>query len=138
MERIELPRPLAIALLHEAQCAPEREVCGLIAASDGGRLRVIPVRNTAANPRALFDMDERELIDAMKDMRGRGEELFAIYHSHPDAAPEPSRTDIERAGYPQALHLIISLQTRGVLQMRGFRLDGNAPRAVEVGVAEGT
>ncbi|HEX6928425.1 MAG TPA: M67 family metallopeptidase [Gammaproteobacteria bacterium] len=138
MERIELPRTLVIALLHDAQRTPDREVCGLIATRDRQVLRAVPVHNAAMDPRHLFDMDERELIDAMKTMRANGETLFAIYHSHPDAAPEPSRVDIERAGHPDALHLIISLQVKGVLQMRGWRLNGETPQAVEVGVAEDT
>lgn len=137
MERIDLPRPLTLALLHQAQRSPEREVCGLVTAR-GGTLRVIPIRNTAADPRHLFDMDERELIDAMRQSRERGEQLFAIYHSHPDAAPEPSLADIERAGYPDALHLIISLEIKGVLQLRGWRLNGASPVPVEIGVREGT
>lgn len=138
MTRIELPRPLAIRLLHEAQKTPDQEVCGLIAARDGLPCRVVSVRNAANDVQRLFDMDERELIDAVKGMRERGEELYAIYHSHPDAAPVPSEADIARAGYPEKLHLIISLETKGVLQMLGWRfVDGN-PEVVEVGVAEGT
>lgn len=138
MTRVDLPRPLAIRLLHEAQKFPEQEVCGLIATRDGVPCRVVPVRNAAGDVRRLFDMDERELIDAVKTMRDNGEELFAIYHSHPDAAPVPSKADIGRAGYPEKLHLIISLHTKGVLQMRGWRFDDGIARAVEVGVAEGT
>ncbi len=135
-ERIELPRALVMALLHEAQRSPHHEICGLIAVR-GQSLRPVPVRNAAADRRRLFDMDERELIDAMKTMRANGEALFAIYHSHPDAAPAPSLTDIERAGYPDALHLIISLETKGVLQMRGWRLADDVPRPVEIGVSDG-
>lgn len=136
MERVELPRRVVIALLHEAQRFPDREICGLIAQREQS-LRLIPIRNAAAEPRRLFDMDERELIDAMKSMRANGESLFAIYHSHPESAPEPSGRDIERAGYPDALHLIVSLETRGVLQMRGWRLSGDAPCAVDVGIVDG-
>lgn len=134
--RVDLPRKLAITLLHEAQRFPDREVCGLISASGQVPVRVIPVRNAATDARHLFEMDERELIDAMKAMRANGETLFAVYHSHPDGAPEPSLADIERAGYPDVLHLIISLETKGVLQMRGWRLDGAAPRAIEIGVRD--
>ncbi|HEY9148296.1 MAG TPA: M67 family metallopeptidase, partial [Gammaproteobacteria bacterium] len=70
----------------------------------------------------LFAMDPQQQIDAMRHMREGGEELFAIYHSHPHAPPEPSRRDLQEAAYPEALYLIISLDTKGVLQMRGFRL----------------
>lgn len=135
-EHVELPRTLAIALLQEAQHAPDREVCGLLAARNGEPHRVIPVKNSAVDKRRLFDMDERELINAVKAMREAGEELFAIYHSHPDSAPEPSQRDIGRAGYPDALHLIVSLEIKGVLQMRGWRLNGETPVPVEIGVRE--
>ena len=138
MERIELPRGIAVDLLRQAQQSPDAEICGLIASLDGKPLRVIPIRNTATEPEHLFDMDERQLIDAWKEMRERGEALFAVFHSHPDAEPEPSKADIERLGHPEALHLIVSLHTKGVLQMRGWRLDGPEPRAVEVGVQENT
>jgi len=47
---------------------------------------------------------------------------FAIYHSHPHAPATPSTTDIELANYPDALHLIISLNTKGVLEIRGFTI----------------
>ncbi|HEX7046746.1 MAG TPA: M67 family metallopeptidase [Gammaproteobacteria bacterium] len=136
MERVELPRTLAIVLLHEAQRSPEKEVCGLIAARNGHATRVIPVRNVAPDPRDRFEMDERELIDAMKTLRENSETLFATWHSHPDSAPELSQLDIERLGYPDALHLVISMETKGVLQMRGWRLNGDAPYAVEVGVRD--
>lgn len=138
MERVELPRPLAIQLLHAALQAPGVEVCGLVAARDSMPVRVIPVRNVATDPRNLFEMDARELIDAAKAMRANGEELFAIYHSHPDAAPVPTRTDLERSGHPEKLHLIISLQVKGVLQMRGWRFNGETSEAIEIGVQEET
>lgn len=138
MERVELPRSIVVELLRQAQQSPDAEICGLITAVDDRPVRVIQIRNTAAEPRRLFDMDERQLIDAMKQVRERGETLFAIFHSHPDAKPVPSRNDIERLGYPETLHLIISLHTKGVLQMRGWRLDSAEPRALEVGVQENT
>ena len=136
MERVELPRTLAIQILQNAQSTPDREVCGLVAANGEAVLRVIRIRNAASAPGTFFEMDERELIDAMKAMRERGESLFAIYHSHPQTAPVPSPTDIQRTGYPDALHLIVSMETKGVLQMRGWRLKDDACEPVDVGVRE--
>jgi proteasome lid subunit RPN8/RPN11 len=65
-------------------------------------------------------------------MRERGEELFGIYHSHPKTPPLPSKSDLAQAAYPEALYLIISLNTKGVLEMRGFRLQGNRYEEVEL------
>ena len=43
-------------------------------------------------------------------MTRRGLEALAVYHSHPTAAPVPSRKDLERNYWPGVVNLIISLQ----------------------------
>ena len=129
MHSITLPRTLVNAMLHHAQLSPASEVCGLVGARDGVPSSCYQVANVASEPAHLFLMDPRGQIDAMRAMRERGESLFAIYHSHPDTPPVPSETDLKEAGYPDALCLIISLDTKGVLEMRGWRL---APRLEEV------
>ena len=75
-------------------------------------------------------------IEAMRQMREQGETLFAIYHSHPHAPAEPSHLDIEQANYPEALYLIISLNTKGVLELRAFTLQHGEATAVELIVEE--
>ncbi len=133
-ERIVLPRTLVIELLHQAQALPEFEVCGLIGARDEVPVSVYPVANVAADPRRHFQLDPKGQIEAMRTMRARQETLFAIYHSHPSAPPFPSREDLEAAAYPEALTLIISLATKGTLQMRGFRLYGPVPQEVALAI----
>jgi len=126
-EAVLLPRPLVNQLLTEAQRNPEIEVCGLIGARDGRPERFYPVANVAERPGELFRMDPAGQIDAMRRMREAGETLFAIYHSHPHAPARPSARDLQEAAYPDALYLIASLDTKGVLELRGYRLaDGVA------------
>jgi proteasome lid subunit RPN8/RPN11 len=117
---IELPRALVNQILHHAQSSPEREVCGLIGAKDGSPTSWYPVKNAAANPQLRFQLDAAGQIDAMRNMREHGEELFAIFHSHPTTPAEPSSVDLDEAVYLDALYLVISLNTKGVLEMRGF------------------
>lgn len=124
VEEIKIPRQLVNQLLHHALNAPESEVCGLIGGKDNTPTNCYPVRNISETPSRRFLLDAEEQIDAMKTMRDKEEKLFAIYHSHPTSPAEPSRTDIELAAYPDALYLIISLNTKGVLEMRGFWLNG--------------
>lgn len=121
-----LPRPLVNALLQHAQQQPELEVCGLIGQDGGGNMRFYPVANVASAPERLFAMDPAAQIAALRRMRERGEQLFAIYHSHPHTPAAPSRIDIDNAAYPAALYIIASLQTRGVLELRAFRLRDGA------------
>lgn len=120
---IPFPRTLVNQLLHQAQISPQAEVCGLIGARHGIPVSVYPVNNVAKCPESQFLLDPAEQIDAFREIRFKDEELFAIYHSHPNAPAKPSRTDLDQAGYPEALQLIISLNTKGVLEMRAFRYD---------------
>ncbi len=131
METVTLPRPLVNQMLHQAQASPDAEVCGLIAARNGRPVRFIPVPNVAGRPAQLFSMDPVRQIDALRRMREQGEELFGIFHSHPHSPAVPSDRDLREAGYPDALYLIASLSTKGVLELRGYRLrDGRAEEVV--------
>lgn len=117
-----LPRDLAVQLLAEAQSTPEKEVCGLIAAKNGNPSRIIPIQNIAPTPGTLFEMEPQRQIEAMKEIREAGETLWSIYHSHPHAPATPSAKDLADAAYPEALYLVISLNTEGVMEMGGYRL----------------
>jgi proteasome lid subunit RPN8/RPN11 len=118
---MHLQRSLVNHLLQQAQAHPDTEICGLVSQLQG-RTRLYTVDNVASDPGRLFEMDPQQQIEAMRNMRESGEQLFAIYHSHPHGPASPSAEDLQRAAYPEALYLIISLATTGVLEMRGYRL----------------
>ncbi len=119
---LRLPRRIINQVLDQARAFPGQEVCGLISARDGAALRAVPVMNIAPHPEHRYAMDPAGQIAALKKMRETGEDLLAIYHSHPVSPAAPSSIDIAEAGYPDAIYLIISLNTKGVLEMRGFRI----------------
>ena len=119
---IHIPRKLTNQLLHLAQLSPDAEICGLVGGVNGMPQRCYAVENIAEQPQHRFLLDAKQQIAALKAMRDNGEELFAIYHSHPTAPAEPSTYDLGEAAYPQALYLIISLNIKGVLEMRGFQI----------------
>ncbi|WP_123589723.1 Mov34/MPN/PAD-1 family protein [Salinisphaera orenii] len=121
MTALKISRPLATRLLFEAQKQPDTEVCGFLSALDGHPREIYPVANVADDPARRFEMDPADQIRAMKTMRERGETMLAIYHSHPSAPPEPSVHDLDGLGYPDALYLIISLNIKGVLEMRAWQ-----------------
>jgi proteasome lid subunit RPN8/RPN11 len=122
MNEVALPRPLVNRILAHAQQGGDAEVCGLVSARNGVAHAVYPVSNAATDTAHRFRMDPREQIDAMRRMREAGEELFAIYHSHPHAPAAPAAIDLSEAAYPEALQLIVSLNTGGVLELQAFRL----------------
>lgn len=117
---VRLPRTLVNELLHQAQLSPNREVSGMIG-RHGQRCMCYPIDSMAADAGVLFALDVDERQAALEKMNERNQQLFAIYHSHPEAPALPSVIDGEAVDYPQALYLVISLNTRGVLEMRGFQ-----------------
>ena len=124
-KEVQLPLKIIQQLLDHAQSSVEIEVCGLIGAKDGNVQSCYPVKNSDANPQCKFTLDAAEQISVFKNLREKGEELFAIYHSHPDSEAYPSATDLALANYPDVLYLIISLNTKGLLILRGFYLFDN-------------
>jgi len=126
VKAIKMSRTLATRLLFEAQKQPDAEVCGFVSARGGVPQHIHPVANIAPKPERRFDMDPAGQIAALRAIREAGDEMLAIYHSHPSAPPEPSIHDLEGMGYPDALYLIISLNIKGVLEMRAWQRDGES------------
>jgi proteasome lid subunit RPN8/RPN11 len=134
---INLPRKLTQQLLQHALLSPTVEVCGLIGADYAGKPSTCyPISNCAPNPAQRFELDAQQQIAAIKSIRDKHESLFAIYHSHPTAPATPSRLDLEQANYPKALHLIISLNTKGILELRAFQISENNAFELNINLIE--
>ncbi len=111
------------------------EVCGLLGGVGRRVLEVFPVENVAPDPAVGYDADPQALFDVLRLLDERGWELVGIYHSHPPGArAEPSPTDIRRAAYPGAVHMIIAPSHDGAtLARRGFLiLDGGRVQEVPI------
>jgi proteasome lid subunit RPN8/RPN11 len=126
---IRLPRNLVNQLLHCAQLSPDRGACGLVGAMNGSPHSCYPIGNVAPEAVRGYAFDPQECEAALREIRERGETLFAVFHSHPDEAAEPSAEDLHHSEFAGALRLIISLNTKGVLELRCFRIDSARPAA---------
>lgn len=124
-EQISLPRTLINQLLTHAQSGNGDEVCGFISSKAHQPIQTYPIPNIATAANKRFEMEPSAQIDAIKIMREQDEEIFAIYHSHPTSSPTPSQVDIDEFNYPDALCIIISLDTQGVLEIRAYRIIKN-------------
>jgi len=99
-------------MLDHALAERPNECCGLLA----GRViedvaevvQCYPLVNELRSP-IEFQSEPRSMFAAVKDMRPRGIEMLAIYHSHPSSEPLPSKKDLERNWAPGVMHLIVGL-----------------------------
>ncbi len=117
---LHLPRPLVNKILAHAQKNPEIEVCGLIGNSTSSQKDYYPIDNVAENSSCRFLMDAPQQISAIKKMRDKQQQMFAIVHSHPTTNATPSQLDIDESSYKDVFYIIISLNTKGVLEMRAY------------------
>jgi proteasome lid subunit RPN8/RPN11 len=84
------------------------ECCGMIGGADGEARTVYRAENAERSP-LRYSIDAAEQFRLMREIEDAGEELVAIYHSHTKSAAYPSQTDVNLAGWPEAVYLIVSL-----------------------------
>jgi proteasome lid subunit RPN8/RPN11 len=131
----ELPRAAVNRLLAAAQASPGVEVCGFVVrTADGCEVR--QVANVSGNPERQFEMEPHGMIETFRRVRDDGEEILAIYHSHPAGPSRPSALDQQLAYYPELPYLVISLGTRGVLELRAFHLDQGDCRELPLALSD--
>ena len=130
-DHLELPAALRDAIVSHARAEVPKEACGLVAGRDGRATRVIRCVN--AHPAAVtrYTIDPREQLRAFRDMEANGEDLVAIYHSHPATQAYPSPTDRAESHYPEAIYVLVSLRDTAP-DVRAFRIRDGWVREVDL------
>ncbi len=106
---LAMPRSIRDRIIAHAQNHTPRECCGVIAGSGGEVTELYELTNLEpGNTRYLID--DGEFFRTYWEIEQRGEELLAVYHSHPATVAYPSPTDIANATWPEAVYLICSLE----------------------------
>lgn len=88
---------------HVASESP-LEACGLLAGKNGIVEDVLAVKNAAAS-QTRFRMEPRAQLRAFDQIEAAGQDILAIFHSHPKGPSTPSPTDLKEAAYP-VVHII--------------------------------
>ncbi len=110
-------------LIAQARADAPNETCGLIGGKDGRALQIYPLKNVDDNPRIRYLADPQDLLRAVREVEeAHNWEVLAIYHSHPASPAYPSPTDVERAFYPDAIYILISLRNPELADVRGFKI----------------
>ena len=132
------PELLEQIVAHAREEAPN-ECCGVVAvapASDdrsAQAMRVRAARNIHASPKR-FEIDGKDVIQAINEFDEAGWEIGAIYHSHTHTAPYPSQTDINfAASWPGVEWVIVGLADPQAPEIRSYLIEEGTVREVEIG-----
>jgi hypothetical protein len=125
-EVLQLPRPLVNQLLHAAQSAPDNIRWGIIGARGQTPVHCYP----------LAGLDAKSISAVLHQLERQGETLFAAYRTDAGDAQAPDLTELDTLGIRVPLLLGISLGTKGVLQLRGWRIEAQRLVALEVSISE--
>jgi proteasome lid subunit RPN8/RPN11 len=86
-------------MLRQAGAEAPRECLGLLFGKESHISRRVPLENVSPVPEACFEAAANELLAALMEADALGEELVAVYHSHPKGPETPSPRDLEEARY---------------------------------------
>ena len=106
------------AILEHARTALPRECVGLLFGQTNEINRRIPLTNISED-RSRYTAEPAELFAALREGEARGDDLLAIYHSHPNGRQTLSETDLKEAQY-NVVHLIALPQLSA---LRAFTLN---------------
>lgn len=124
---LRVPGSIRAEMVAHAQRERPLECCGLLGGKECQARSIFPLRNEAAS--ATEYLVAEGLFAPFRSLRERGEDLVAIYHSHPNGPAVPSRIDLERNLYPDVIHILISLAGPEP-DVRGYRLAADTYREV--------
>ena len=106
-----------------------KEACGLLVATAEARpseiavVQIYPMTNVEDSPIG-YSMDPKEQLLIDKQMRQRGQQMLAIFHSHTASEAYPSSVDVRLAISPDISYVLISLKDQARPVFKSYRIDG--------------
>ncbi len=108
-------------IVSHAREGKPQEVCGILRGQGRCAFEAVRAHNLAPDPIHDYEVDPQTLL-LQFEFEPAGDEMVAIYHSHPVSPAYPSASDAWSAHYPDCTYLICSLQDDTVPVVRAFRL----------------
>jgi proteasome lid subunit RPN8/RPN11 len=128
---VRITRQIFDQLVAHARSEEPNECCGMIGGFDESASTFYPARNRFSSP-MRFELDSRDQIRINNEIDAAGEQLLAIYHSHPKTEARPSQTDVNLASWwPGVLWVITSLANEQPA-IRAFAIDGAEVEEVDL------
>jgi len=137
LEQIFLPQSVFRHLRDYVISGNSGEVCGLLCGTGDTVKMVYEVRNVAPNPTREFEMEPKALYEALVSIERTGQQLQAIFHSHPpDSRPGLSSADLAGLwGYTHVLHIVIVPESNDIA-LKAFNILSGVPAEVTINIVD--
>ena len=129
--RLILSRDLLDQVIAHCKSEYLNEACGLLAGNSNIAEKISRTTNIEKSG-VSYMMAPEEQFRVMKEMRKNGQEMVAIYHSHPHSQAYPSPVDVSLAFYPDPVYLIVGLTDNDRPEVRAFRIFEGDVREVQI------
>jgi len=122
---VVIPPEIRAELAAHARDEAPNEACGLIVLQKGRAVRYVRGRNALASP-YRYELDVDPEVWFLED---DGYDL-AVFHSHPETEPRPSRTDLENIGLWQGKPYVI--YGLALDDLRAYTIEDGRARELEL------
>ncbi len=125
MSKLIISNDLLDKIVSHCKSVYPIEACGILV----GKNRVIESiyeMTNIENSTVSYMMDPEEQFRIMKVIRNDGNDMVAVYHSHPYFSAYPSARDVELAFYSDSAYVIVSLAEKDKPEIKAFEIvEGN-------------
>lgn len=133
--KLRIDRDILSEMVRASRAAAPLEACGLVGGRAGRLTRLYNLTNLDASAEHYMLVPEEQFA-AVRDMRERGLELLAIWHSHPATPARMSEEDLKLAFTPDVAYLILSLAGPGAPELKGFTVRDARAEPVDLEIKE--
>ena len=129
---MKIKKAVVIEMINHAKKEMPLECCGYLAA-EGSMVVASYALTNVDKSSEHFSFDPQEQFAVLRDVRSKGLEIIAVYHSHPASPARPSDEDIRLAHDPDKIYVIVSL-AQVKEEVKAFKIKGQKaePEILEV------
>jgi len=131
MMKLTIKQSVYDSMLTAARKIAPMEACGLLGGKSGQATEFYELTNTDAAG-DHYSMRPEEQFAAVREMRGKGARMLAIWHSHPATPARMSAEDLRLAYTPDVVYVILSLADPDRPDLRGYIVSNGAPMPVDL------
>lgn len=118
---VRLPRDLVNQLMAFARANVPNECCGVGLGPAGSITEFHPIENVHETPRTRYEISAADQLRLFQRADARDWETTFVFHTHPETEPYPSATDVQLAGWPDAIYAIMGMGTAEPV-LRAYRI----------------